>query len=87
MLLAGKARSCGLHTDASHRYERGVDFKLQSEAIERASQLLVDIVGGEAGPLNEVVCETHLPVFSDVVLRAARIEKMLGLQLDASEVE
>lgn len=87
VLLAGKARAYGLHTDASHRYERGVDFELQCEAIERASQLLIDIVGGEAGPLHEVVSEAHLPVLADVVLRAARIEKMLGFQLDAKEVE
>lgn len=87
VLMAGKARSYGLHTDASHRYERGVDFKLQCEAIERASQLLVDIVGGEAGPLHEVISKPHLPVLADVVLRAARIEKMLGFQLDSGEVE
>jgi phenylalanyl-tRNA synthetase beta chain len=86
-LLAGKARSYGLHTDSSHRFERGVDFKLQKEAIERASQLLLDIVGGEAGPINEVVSTAHLPLRPDVTLRAARIEKMLGFGLEASEVE
>ncbi len=87
VLLAGKARSYGLHTDSSHRYERGVDFQLQREAIERASQLLLDIVGGEAGPLQEIVSEADLPVFPDVTLRAARIEKMLGFDLESAEVE
>ncbi|RLA51861.1 MAG: phenylalanine--tRNA ligase subunit beta [Gammaproteobacteria bacterium] len=86
-LLAGKARSYGLHTDSSHRFERGVDFKLQIEATERASQLLLDIVGGEAGPVQEVVSKGDLPVRSDVVLRAARIEKLLGFDLEGSEVE
>ena len=86
-LLAGKARSYGLHTDSSHRFERGVDFKLQVEAIERASQLLLDIVGGQAGPVTEVVSEVHLPARPDVNLRAGRIEKMLGFKLDAPEVE
>ncbi|MEH6567437.1 MAG: phenylalanine--tRNA ligase subunit beta [Halioglobus sp.] len=86
-LLAGKARSYGLHTDSSHRFERGVDFKLQVEAIERASQLLLDIVGGQAGPVTEFVSETHLPARPDVTLRAGRIEKMLGFKLDAPEVE
>jgi len=86
-LLAGKARSYGLHTDSSHRFERGVDFKLQIEAIERASQLVLDIVGGEAGPINEVVSAAHLPPRPDVSLRAARIEKMLGFSLEAEEVE
>jgi phenylalanyl-tRNA synthetase beta chain len=85
-LLAGKARSYGLHTDSSHRFERGVDFKLQEEAIERASRLLLDIVGGQAGPITEVVSEAHLPVRPDVNLRARRIEKMLGFTLDAQEV-
>jgi phenylalanyl-tRNA synthetase beta chain len=87
VLLAGKARSYGLHTDSSHRFERGVDFQLQVEAIERASQLLLEIVGGEAGPLQETVSEADIPVLPDVVLRAARIEKMLGFSLDAEEVE
>ncbi len=87
VLLAGKARSYGLHTDSSHRFERGVDFKLQVEAIERASQLLLDIVGGEAGPLQETISEADIPVLQDVNLRAARIEKMLGFALDAEEVE
>ncbi|MEH6634261.1 MAG: phenylalanine--tRNA ligase subunit beta [Halioglobus sp.] len=86
-LLAGKARSYGLHTDSSHRFERGVDFKLQVEAIERASQLLLDIVGGAAGPVQEVVAVDHLPQRPDVVLRAARIQKLLGLSMEGSEVE
>ncbi len=85
--LAGKARSYGLHTDSSHRFERGVDFRLQVEAMERATQMLVDIVGGEVGPIHEVVSNEHLPVRSDVTLRAARIEKVLGFAMAASEVE
>lgn len=85
--LAGKARSYGLHTDSSHRFERGVDFRLQTQAMERATRLLVDIVGGEAGPIAEVVSQEHLPTLPDVVLRAARIEKVLGFSLAASDVE
>lgn len=86
-LLAGKARSFGLHTDSSHRFERGVDFKLQLEAIERASQLLVDVVGGKAGPLTDVSVQSDLPARPDVILRAARILKMLGFEMEAVEVE
>lgn len=85
--LAGKARSYGLHTDSSHRFERGVDFELQVKAMERATQLLLDIVGGEAGPIQEVVSADDLPARPDVVLRAARIEKVLGFSLPAKEVE
>ena len=70
-LLAGKPRSYGLHTDSSHRFERGVDFTLQRTAMERATQLLIDIVGGQAGPVIEVVEDSKLPPRPDVILRAA----------------
>jgi phenylalanyl-tRNA synthetase beta chain len=85
--LAGKARSYGLHTESSHRFERGVDFQLQVAAMERATQLLLDIVGGEAGPVQEVVSQADLPVRRDIMLRAARIEKILGFDLPADSVE
>jgi phenylalanyl-tRNA synthetase beta chain len=85
--LAGKARSYGLHTESSHRFERGVDFKLQVAAMERATQLLLEIVGGAAGPVQEVVSQADLPLRPDVLLRAARIEKVLGFELPADSVE
>ena len=85
--VAGKARSYGLHTDASHRYERGVDWQLAREAMERATGLLLEITGGEAGPVIETVSEQHLPSIAPVILRAERIEQMLGMQMDAAEVE
>lgn len=85
--VAGKARSYGLHTDASHRYERGVDSQLAREAMERATQLLLDIVGGEAGPVVEAVSEQHLPQVAPVTLRAERITQMLGMQMDPAQVE
>ena len=86
-LMAGRARSYGLHTDASHRYERGVDFQLQREAMERATQLVIDAVGGEAGPVTEVVSDADLPVNEAVLLREAQIEKLLGIKIDRVEVE
>lgn len=85
--VAGKARSYGLHTDASHRYERGVDSQLAREAMERATQLLLDIVGGEAGPVVEAVSEQHLPQVALVTLRAERITQMLGMEMDPAQVE
>ncbi len=85
--LAGKARAYGLHTDSSHRFERGVDYLGQLAAMERATRLLVDIVGGEAGPITEVVVDEHLPLTPEVTLRESRIARMLGMALDASEVE
>ena len=86
-LMAGRARLYGLHTDASHRYERGVDFQLQREAMERATHLFIDAVGGEAGPVTEVVSDADLPVNEAVLLREAQIEKLLGIKIDRVEVE
>nr|MBP8186057.1 phenylalanine--tRNA ligase subunit beta [Pseudomonas sp.] len=85
--LAGKARSYGLHTDSSHRFERGVDSQLTREAMERATGLLLEIVGGEAGPIIEVASQAHLPNVAPITLRSERIEQMLGMAMDASEIE
>jgi phenylalanyl-tRNA synthetase beta chain len=86
-LMAGRARSYGLHTDASHRFERGVDYAGQRRAMERATQLILDTVGGEAGPIVEALSEDHLPAFPDVHLRAERIARLLGFELEAADVE
>lgn len=85
--VAGKARSYGLHTDASHRYERGVDWQLARKAMERATGLLLEITGGEAGHVIEAVSEKDLPSIAPVTLRAERIEQMLGLKMDPVEIE
>ncbi len=85
--IAGRARAYGLHTESSHRFERGVDSQLQKLAIERATRLLLDIVGGEAGPLLEVVSAEHLPAAAPIELRRARIGKILGCELADVEVE
>ncbi|HQQ63982.1 MAG TPA: phenylalanine--tRNA ligase subunit beta [Pseudomonadales bacterium] len=84
--IAGKARDYGLHTDSSHRFERGVDFKKQLEAIERATQLIIDITGGEPGPIVHVVSEENLPVRRPVSLTRARLEQYLGTSLPEVEV-
>ena len=68
LAIAGTARRYGLHTDASHRYERGVDFALQSEAIERATQMLIDIVGGSPGLVTATESAEHLPEIHDVAI-------------------
>ncbi len=85
--VAGKARSYGLHTDASHRYERGVDWQLAREAMERATGLLLEITGGDAGPVIDTVSDQHLPSIEPIILRAERIEQMLGMKMDAAEIE
>lgn len=86
-LIAGRARSYGLHTDASHRYERGVDFALQRVAMERATALLMQIVGGEPGPISEVVAADQLPEREPVMLRPSRIQRVLGFDMAAAQVE
>lgn len=85
--VAGKARSYGLHTDASHRFERGVDWQLGRRAMERATELLLQIVGGEAGPIVEEVSEDDLPKVAPVTLRAERVTQMLGMELACAEIE
>ncbi len=85
--VAGKARSYGLHTDSSHRFERGVDSQLARNAMERATALLLDIVGGEAGPIIEVTSDNDLPSLAPITLRVERISQMLGMDMDGAEVE
>jgi len=81
LAIAGKARRFGLHTDSSHRFERGVDATLQARAIERATQLIIDIAGGNAGSVAEVTNEESLPKRYSVLLRRQKIEKTLGIVL------
>lgn len=85
--IAGKARSFGLHTDASHRFERGVDYALQRQAMDRATQLLLDICGGEAGPIIEQVSNETLPKGEQVVLRKQRLTSLLAFEFDDAQVE
>ncbi|WP_437217103.1 phenylalanine--tRNA ligase subunit beta [Pectobacterium sp. LFLA-215] len=76
--ITGRARRHGLHTDASHRYERGVDPALQHKAIERATRLLIDICGGEAGPVVDVTSETDLPTRATITLRREKLDRLIG---------
>ena len=85
--MAGRARRYGLHTDASMRFERGVDPRLQILAIERATHLLLDITGGEPGPLVTTCDENHMPKFAPVGLRRDRITKILGIPVPDDNVE
>lgn len=85
--IQGRARKLGLHTDASHRFERGVDPELPRLAIERLTQLIVDIAGGTPGPVIEAASSAHLPTRAPVRLRAARLSRVTGLTLPASDVE
>jgi len=84
--IAGKARRFGLHTDSSHRFERGVDPTLQERAIEQATQLIVEIAGGSVGPVTEAKAESALLKRPPVLLRRQRIEKILGIALADEEI-
>jgi phenylalanyl-tRNA synthetase beta chain len=84
--MAGRARNYGMHTDASLRFERGVDPEGQGRAVDRATQLLLDIAGGEAGPLVVESSPEHLPKREAIVLRKSRLAHLLGLEVDAAEV-
>ena len=84
--MAGKARFYGMQTDASQRFERGVDFALQAVAIERATRLLLDIAGGLPGPVVSVTAAEHLPALKPIMLRAARLDMLLGIQVPHPEV-
>jgi len=85
-VVAGRARNYGLHTDASLRFERGVDPAGQARAVERATALLLEIAGGSAGPLSDVCHPDHLPKRSPVALRRSRLHSLLGMELDGREV-
>ncbi|SDI09423.1 phenylalanyl-tRNA synthetase beta subunit [Vibrio xiamenensis] len=84
--IRGRARSYGLHTDSSMRYERGVDFALQASAMERATQLLVDICGGEVAPVVGVESEADLPKANTVELRRSKLDSLLGHEIPSSDV-
>lgn len=87
VVIAGKARAYGLHTDASHRFERGVDFQLQRKAIERATALILTICGGQSGPVVEAASEAHLPTLKTVTLRAEKVASLLGMAIDDDHTE
>lgn len=86
LAITGRARQYGLHTDASHRFERGVDFELQRYAMERATALLIEICGGEAGEICEVADENALPKLNPVTLRREKLDNLLGHHIETETV-
>ena len=87
LAIAGRARAYGLHTDASHRYERGVDPVLQTKAMERATQLLVEICGGSVGPITEAVSQENIPTQAEITLRRSKLDRLIGISIDSERVE
>jgi phenylalanyl-tRNA synthetase beta chain len=85
MAIAGRAREHGLHTDSSHRFERGVDPALPTQALQRVTELLCGIAGGEPGPVVEATGAAPREA-APIMLRAARIARVLGTGIDETEV-
>ena len=87
LAIAGKARNYGKHTDSSHRFERGVDSQLQVAAIERATALMLEICGGQAGPVVIEESAEHLPAPATIKLRDAHLAQQLGVVIGAVEID
>lgn len=83
-VMAGKARRLSLSTDSSYRFERGVDFGNTQQAIERATALVQEICGGNAGPMTAVT--GSLPVRQQVTLRHERLVSVLGIAISVAQV-
>jgi len=81
--IAGRARSFGLHTDASQRYERGVDFELPVMAMHRASQLIAELAGGEFGPITVAENPAVLPRREAIELEQAQVDQLLGYKVES----
>ena len=85
--IAGKGRRYGLITDASQRFERGVDPTLQERSMERATQLLLDCAGGQVGPVSVARTSRTYPSPAPIRLRHQRVQHVLGIKVDALTVE
>ena len=85
--IAGKARNYGLHTESSLRFERGVDFNITELALDRAAQLVIEICGGKASEITKSVDESALPKLEPITITQAKIQKILGFELDSNWIE
>lgn len=85
--IVGRSRKLGLHTDAGHRFERGVDPELPRIAVEYATKLILDTAGGVPGPVIEAVREADLPKPQTIRLRRERLARVLGVRVADAEVE
>jgi phenylalanyl-tRNA synthetase beta chain len=85
--IAGRARRIGLHTDASHRFERGVDPAGQVDALERATALLIEIAGGEPGPVTTAYDADAQPAREPITLRRERLHSLTGVDVPDAMVE
>ncbi len=85
--IIGRSRKLGLHTDASHRFERGVDPAMPRYALERATEIVLKIMGGKAGPITDAELPEFMAKPASVRLRRARLARVLGVQVPDTDVE
>ncbi|MEO8753140.1 MAG: phenylalanine--tRNA ligase subunit beta [Casimicrobiaceae bacterium] len=85
-IIQGKMKRLGFTSDAGYRFERGVDFDGCARAVERATQLIIDVCGGRAGPLTDAVENADLPRRDPVRVRTARIARLLGVTIPANDI-
>ncbi|MCI2246713.1 phenylalanine--tRNA ligase subunit beta [Xanthomonas sp. PPL568] len=85
--IMGRGRRLGLHTDAGHRFERGVDPALPRHALELATRLVLELAGGRAGPVVEAELPAFLPAPAPIALRRARILRVLGIEIADADVQ
>ena len=86
LAIAARARRFGLHTDASQRFERGVDFELPEIALARACDLITSITAGQAGQIVTVEHSKYLPVCAPITLPIAKVRDVIGIEIDPSEM-
>ena len=84
--IMGKSRDIGVHTESALRFERGVDPYLQEQAMHRATQLIVEICGGEVGPINEACVEEFIPQAQEIVLSKDKLNRVLGFEVMEAQV-
>ncbi len=82
--IAGRARRFNFTTEAGHRFERGVDYATTVAHIERITALVLEICGGEPGPIDDTI--TRLPERKPVRMRVARAQKVIGVKIPAEEM-
>lgn len=84
--IMGKSRDIGVHTESALRFERGVDPQLQFQAMQRATALILDICGGEVGPITESMAKEYIPNQAEITLTADKLIRVLGFEVPTQQV-
>jgi len=82
LAIAARARRFGLHTDASQRFERGVDFELPELALARATDLITSVTGGQAGQIVRAESTENLPARAPITLPLTKVRDVIGIEIE-----